>query len=44
MSEFLREELKREGIEVNEDAFGMLFSGLFCTYHFYDRQDRFNGK
>ena len=42
MAEFLHEELKREGIEVNEDAFGMLFSDLFCTYHFYDRQERFN--
>jgi hypothetical protein len=43
MAEFLRDELKREGIEMNDDAFGMLFSDLFCTYHFYDRQERMNG-
>ena len=42
MAEFFRNELKREGIEVSGDAFGMLFSDLFCTFHFYDRQDRFN--
>jgi hypothetical protein len=44
MERFLREELKREGIEVNDDAFGMLFGDLFCSYHFYNRQDRFNGR
>lgn len=41
---FLKQELTRERIEVNEDAFDMLWCDLFCSWHFYERRDAFNGR
>ena len=40
--EFLRRELEREGIPMEGDALTMLWSDLFCGWHFYERRDRFN--
>ena len=37
MATFLREQLKNDGIEVNEDAFGMLLRDFFGSHHFYSR-------
>jgi hypothetical protein len=39
--DFLREQLKKGNVEVNEDAFGMLFADLFCSHHFYTRRDEY---
>jgi hypothetical protein len=41
MRTFLREQLKQDGIEVNEDAFEKLGSDLFGSHHFYTRSDQF---
>ena len=39
--DFLREQLKKENIEVNEDAFGMLCQDFFGSHHFYTRSDEY---
>jgi hypothetical protein len=43
MSEFLRKELKREGVELNEDGFGMLFGRFIGSAEFYERSRRHGG-
>jgi hypothetical protein len=40
MTTFLAEELKREGIEVKEDGFGMLLGSFIGMAEFYERKDR----
>jgi len=44
MADFLREHLKKDKIEVNEDAFGMLCHDFFCSHHFYTRIDEYKRK
>jgi|SRR5437867_4080117 len=44
MEDFLREHLKKDNIEVNEDAFGMLCSDFFGSHHFYTRSDEYKRK
>ena len=44
MRDFLREHLRKDKIEVNEDAFGMLCSDFFCSHHFYSRVDDYRRK
>ena len=44
MSDFLREQLKKENIVLNEDAFGMLCCEFFGSHHFYSRLDSFKRK
>jgi len=44
MEEFLREHLKKDNIEVNDDAFGMLCQDFFCSHHFYSRADEYKRK
>src|SRR2546430_811676 len=44
MRDFLREHLRKDKIEVNEDAFGMLCSDFFCSHHFYSRMDDYRRK
>lgn len=39
MRDFLREHLKKEKIEMNEDAFEMLCLDFFGSHHFYTRVD-----
>jgi hypothetical protein len=41
--QFLREQLKKENIEVNGDAFEML-CGSFWSREFYARADEYRGK
>src|SRR5678815_2139926 len=41
MQNFLREHLKKDGIGVNEDAFGMLCSDFFGSHHFYSRMEEY---
>lgn len=43
MTAFLAEELKREGIEINEDGFGMLLGSFIGAAEFYERRDRRKG-
>jgi hypothetical protein len=40
MEKFLRAQLKHEGIEVNEDGFGMLFGPFIGSSEFHDRCHR----
>jgi len=44
MRDFLREELKKENIELNEDGFGMLFGDFIGSHHFYRRRDEYKRK
>src|SRR5258706_10930781 len=44
MQSFLREHLKKDKIEVNEDAFDMLCRDFFCSHHFYSRVDEHKRK
>lgn len=44
MTSFLREQLKKDGIEVSGDAFDMLCLDFFGSHHFYTRSDEFNRK
>jgi len=39
MRNFLREQLTKEKIELNEDAFDMLFRDFIGSHHFYSRAD-----
>jgi len=39
---FLREQLKKDGIELNESGFLMLYGDFIGSYHFYTRKDEFN--
>jgi hypothetical protein len=41
---FLRQHLKRDGIELNEDGFEMLWIDLNCSHHFYSRADEYKRK
>lgn len=41
MEKFLRGQLKLEGVEVNEDGFGMLFGQFVGSAEFYARRDRY---
>jgi hypothetical protein len=36
---FLRQQLKQEGLELNDEAFGMLYCDLIGSHHFYTRRD-----
>jgi protein-arginine kinase activator protein McsA len=38
---FLRRHLAQAGIELNEDAFIMLWSDFNCSHHFYTRADEY---
>jgi hypothetical protein len=38
---FLRQELAKNGIELNEDGFSMLWSDFNCSHHFYSRADEY---
>jgi len=42
MESLLREQLKKDGVELNEDAFQMLRSDLCFSHHYYDRADDYN--
>jgi protein-arginine kinase activator protein McsA len=42
MRNFLREQLSKAKIEVNEDAFEMLCSDFFCSHHYYCRAEEVN--
>jgi protein-arginine kinase activator protein McsA len=44
MRVFLREHLKKNNIEINEDAFGMLCHDFFGSHHFYTRSDEYKRK
>lgn len=44
MQDFLREHLKKDKIEMNEDAFGMLCHDFFGSHHFYTRVDEHKRK
>ena len=44
MDAFLREQLKKEKIEFNEDAFGMLFGDFIGSNHFYTRRKEYHSK
>jgi hypothetical protein len=44
MMNFLREQLKKQHVEVTGDAFEMLCQDFFGSHHFYTRQDEFNRK
>jgi protein-arginine kinase activator protein McsA len=39
MRNFLREQLNKAKIEVNEDAFDMLCRDFFCSHHYYSRAE-----
>ena len=39
MTNFLREHLKKDGVEVSGDAFDMLCQDFFCSHHFYTRAE-----
>jgi hypothetical protein len=41
MSRFLREQLTRAGIDLNEDGWEMLCSDFFSSHHFYARAEEF---
>jgi hypothetical protein len=41
---FLRDQLKKDGIELNEEGFLMLYGNLIGSHHFYTRQDEFRRK
>jgi hypothetical protein len=41
MSQFLREELKREGVELNDDGFGMVFGSFLGTAEVYRRREKY---
>ncbi len=38
---FLRRHLAKAGIELNDDAFMMLWSDFNCSHHFYTRADEY---
>jgi len=42
MRRFLREHLRKDKIELNENAFDMLCGDFFCSHHFYTRIDEYN--
>jgi hypothetical protein len=42
MRKFLREQLTKDKIELNEDAFGMLCGDFFGSHYFYARVDEYN--
>lgn len=44
MTQFLREHLKKDGIEVTGDAFDTLCQDFFGSHHFYTRSDEFKRK
>lgn len=44
MTDFLREQLKKDKIEVSGDAFDMLCLDFFGSHHFYSRQDEYHRK
>ena len=44
MTLFLRDQLQRERIEVNEQVFEMLLCDFIGSHHFYSRRDAFNKK
>jgi len=44
MRNFLREQLTKDKIELNEDAFEMLCHDFFCSHHFYSRADGYKKK
>jgi hypothetical protein len=44
MRKFLREQLTKDGIELNEDGFEMLCQDFFGSYHFYNRVNEHNRK
>jgi hypothetical protein len=41
MHKFIREDLKRNGIELNEEGFHMLAAGFIGAAEFYERAERF---
>ena len=43
MGKFLFEQLKREGVELNEGGFGMLLGGFIGSAEYYERCDRREG-
>jgi hypothetical protein len=44
MTHFLREHLKKDGVEVSGDAFDMLCRDFFSSHHYYTRSDEFKRK
>ena len=44
MRHFLREQLTKDKIELNEDAFEMLFRDFIGSHHFYSRADEHKRK
>ncbi len=44
MTDFLREHLQKDGVEVTGDAFDMLCQDFFGSQQFYTRLDEFNRK
>jgi hypothetical protein len=44
MTLFLRDQLNKEGIEVNDQVFEMLLCDFIGSHHFYTRRDAFNQK
>jgi hypothetical protein len=42
MNHFLREQLKKDGLEITGDAFDMLCCDFWGSHHFYTRVDEFN--
>ena len=44
MRNFLREQLTKDKVELNEDAFGMLFRDFIGSHHFYSREDEHKRK
>src|SRR5687768_7054489 len=44
MSDFLRQHLENDKIEVNEVGFSMLLVDFMCSHHFYTRRDKHNGR
>jgi hypothetical protein len=41
MQGFLREQLRKDKMEVGGDAFDMLCGDFYCSHHFYTRVDEF---
>ena len=44
MRRFLQEHLKKDKIELNEDAFNMLCGDFYGSHHFYSRADEYKRK
>ena len=44
MVNFLREQLLKDGIELNDDAFKMLCADFFGSHHYYRRADEHKRK